>query len=296
MTSIMRSNGFRDGQRGVGMVEVMVAMLLGAMVIVGVTQLFTANRQTFRMQDAMAVAQEGGTFAVDFIAQDAMRAGFLALDFAADGDFSDLDNVAFDWVNTVDGGPGNNDSLAVVYQLDATLMPNLTTFCTGNAVDFSSPPVWISNRFWVDVDGNLMCQGANVANNGITSAEAGDPQVLVSNVESFQVLFGVNLDYTACPASLIGRPTAYVTADLVEAAIDKAQAACPDQIAATVVRTVRIALLLRTENPAGAINADGQVYTVLDQTFDSDDLTLDDGRLRRLFTRTVLLRNNGDEG
>ncbi len=280
----------RAAQRGIGMVEVMVSMLLGAIVIIGVTQLFTANRQTFRMQDGMAMTQESGTFAVDFMASDALRAGTMEL--GAPTNQGQNDAAQFDWANTTDGGAGGNDSLAVVYQIDPQLMPTMTTYCTGEDL---AGQTWISNRYWVDVDGNLMCQGASF--NGATTTPVGAAQVLASNVESFQVLFGVNLNYGSCPTGA-GAPTAYVTADRVAAVIAKAKAACPSsadnsQWARTAVRAVRIALMLRTENPAGAVINPATTYTVLDQTYDNSTLTLDDGRLHRMFSRTVLLRNNG---
>lgn len=274
----------RRVQRGIGIVELMVAMLLGTLVVIGVVQIFTANRQTFRMQDAMALTQETGTYALDFIARDLLRAGYPGFPTA---------DIAFDWANTVDSvGGGTNDSLAVVY----TPQVSDNTYCTGEA---TGGVPRISNRYWVNNASQLVCQGA--FDNGAGFTPVGTPQVLVDNVESFQVMFGVDLTHdapvgvvgAACPQSPQG-PNSYVTAALVGAAITKGDNPlldCAKMSELQVVRTVRIGLLLRTPNDAGAIVPPGRTYTVLDRVVGAPAINPADGRLRRLFTKTVQLRN-----
>lgn len=269
-------------QRGVGMVEVMVAMVLGAMVVLGVIQVFTANRQTFRMQDGMAITQESGTFAIDFIGRDLVRSGFGGAAAVGNRDYG------FEWAQTTDGGAGGNDRIAIVY--DPSITDRL--YCTGEATGGATT---ISNRYWVTNDGELMCQGAEF--NGATFTAVGTPQVLVDNVESFQVLFGMDTDHVGCPLGL-GEPSLYLPANLAVAAITRGEVACPaaaagssGQNASTVVRAVRIALLLSTENQAGAIVSADRTYTVLDEEIGAPQIEPDDGRLRRLFSKTVIMRN-----
>lgn len=281
-------------QRGIGMVELMVAMVLGALVVIGVIQVFTANRQTFRMQDAMAMTQESGTFAVDFIARDIERAG--SEDAAHNNSDKTVNNVAFDWVNATDnlGGTGN-DRLAVVYASGVTN----GLFCNGEA----AVSTVISNQYWVNDNNELVCQGANLVGNNFVLT--GTPQVLVDNVESFQVLYGVDTRHPpTAPAAcdgLSGEPTAYIRSNLVLNAITRGQLACPAATdprvaiyAAQVVRTVRIGLLLRTPNPSGTVTDATRTYTVLDRVVGAPAIDPGDGRLRRLFTKTVLLRNAQD--
>lgn len=275
--------------RGVGLVELMIAMLLGALVVVAVIQIFSANKQTFRMQDAMSMTQEGGTYALDFIARDLLRAGFPGYPTASQ---------AFDWANTqndVVTAAGTNDTLAVVYA------PQVSgeTYCTGESVGAAT---LISNRYWVapNADGinALWCRGA-AANAAGGFDLAGTAQVLVDNVESFQVLFGVDLEHNpdpaagggACPASP-AQPTAYIRASDMANAILWGAAPPPDCLATSqlqLVRSVRIALLVRTPNDAGAVVPAGLSYTVLDRVVGQPVPA--DGRLRRLFTKTVALRN-----
>lgn len=267
----------------------MVAMALGALVVAAVVQIFSANKQTFRMQDAMSLTQEGGTYALDFIARDLLRAGFPGYPNSA---------RAFDWPNTqndVVTAAGTQDTLAVVYA------PQVAgeTFCTGEGVGAAT---LISNRYWVErnADGinELRCRGA-VSNGAGGFDPVGTAQVLVDNVESFQVLYGVDLEHNpdpavaagACPASA-AQPTAYIRATQIANALIRGAAPPPDCLAMSelqVVRSVRIALLLRTPNDAGAVVPAGLTYTVLEQIVPQPVPA--DGRLRRLFTKTVALRN-----
>lgn len=267
-------------QRGVSIVELMMSMLLGSMVIIGVVTVFSANRQSFRMQDSMAYTQETGTFALDFINHDLMQAGF--------GGDQNADNVAFDWANSSDGGTSGNDVLAVVYD------PSVSnrTYCNG---DNAGAATRISSRYWVNANKELVCQGAALSAGGAYTL-TGAPQVLVDNVESFQVMYGIDNAHSGCPSGL-GAPSMYVVASLVQAAIARAKAACtsPGQMdqarASAVVRTVRVGLLLRTQNQVGATVAANRTYTVLDQVIGAPNITPDDGRVRRLFTKTIMLRN-----
>lgn len=281
----------RIRQTGVGLVEVMVATLVGAIVVIAVIQIFVANKQTFRMQDAMSVTQETGTFALDFIVRDALRAGYPGGKEAFN---------AFDWSpgQTTNGPAGTNDTLAIVYRADS---PDVAgTLCTGDTVAVATAR--IRNRYWVD-NGNLMCQGDEEDASNVFQP-VGAPQVLVSNVESFQVMFGVDLSHpidqspapalgcAAPPAPVVQSPTAYVNAAQVQAAIARGKDDAPDCYAAMserqVVRSVRIGLLVATEGRVDAVIPAGKTYTVLDETVTPD---VSDGRLRRQFTKTVILRN-----
>jgi len=65
-----------QNQRGLTLVELMVAMLLGVFLIGGVLQIFISSKQTYRMQEGLSRLQENGRFAMDFITRDIRMAGF----------------------------------------------------------------------------------------------------------------------------------------------------------------------------------------------------------------------------
>lgn len=66
-----------SGQRGFTLVEVMVAMAIGTVIILGAGQLFLTTFQTFRAVDAVSRKQEALVFAVNTLTQ-AARKGNIA--------------------------------------------------------------------------------------------------------------------------------------------------------------------------------------------------------------------------
>lgn len=69
------SNKF--SQSGMTLIEIMIALLIGAFLIGGIMQIFISSRQTYRMQEGLSRLQENGRFALDFLADDIRMAGFL---------------------------------------------------------------------------------------------------------------------------------------------------------------------------------------------------------------------------
>ncbi|NEV64732.1 PilW family protein [Thiorhodococcus minor] len=57
-------------QRGISLVEIMVALLIGMLLIAAVVQLFVANKQTFRATESLSRLQENARFALEVMRQD----------------------------------------------------------------------------------------------------------------------------------------------------------------------------------------------------------------------------------
>ncbi len=66
----------RASQQGVTLVEIMVAMVVGLILLAGIIQVFISNKQTYRVQEALARIQENGRFAMEFLSRDIRMAGF----------------------------------------------------------------------------------------------------------------------------------------------------------------------------------------------------------------------------
>jgi type IV pilus assembly protein PilW len=66
----------RQKERGFSLVELLVAMVLGLILIAGVTQVFIGNRQTQTVEQSLARVQESGRLALRFIEEDMRLAGF----------------------------------------------------------------------------------------------------------------------------------------------------------------------------------------------------------------------------
>ncbi len=63
-------------QRGLSLVEILVALTISLFLIAGVIQLFIGSKQTYRFNDAQSRLQENGRFAIDRMAWDIRMAGY----------------------------------------------------------------------------------------------------------------------------------------------------------------------------------------------------------------------------
>ena len=174
-----------------------------------------------------------------------------------------------DEYNTVPSGSSAGDCLA-------NAVPTITaTFSLGTS---TTATFWVvDNRFYVANTSagvpNLYCKG-----NGNASG-----QPLVENVEDMQFLYGtVSAGTTATTATVAG----YLTAAEVITETSLAALASDAARWAKVV-TVRICVLVRSENPVLSDAASGQYYNC-DGTLDTSKTDL---RMRRAYTTTVSLRN-----
>ncbi len=66
----------KSRQRGMTLIEIMIALVLGAFLLGGVLQIFLSSRQSYRMQENMSRVQENGRFAMDFLNRDIRMADF----------------------------------------------------------------------------------------------------------------------------------------------------------------------------------------------------------------------------
>lgn len=110
-TALDRAAG-RTRQRGVSLIELMIALLLSSLIILAMVSVFIAGRASFLTQEQVARQQENGRFAWELITGELQEAGYHpvvwdppALGFA-------LTN------NTTDGGGLNPDTLELQYESD----------------------------------------------------------------------------------------------------------------------------------------------------------------------------------
>lgn len=74
----MRMTGYFAGrrlQRGLSLIELLIALALGLAVLVGLSSVYVAVKQSFRFQETTGRLQEDATFAIDSIARDLRMAG-----------------------------------------------------------------------------------------------------------------------------------------------------------------------------------------------------------------------------
>ncbi|WP_370304872.1 PilW family protein [Sinimarinibacterium flocculans] len=68
----------RHAQQGFSLVELMIALLLGLMVIGGVTSVFLSNKQSLRTNTALSQVQEASRIAFELLSRDIRQAGLSA--------------------------------------------------------------------------------------------------------------------------------------------------------------------------------------------------------------------------
>ena len=231
-------------QSGYTVVELLIASVLGLVLLAGIGQLFVGSNQTFRMQRQLADVQDSGRFAVWFLKEELERYGIQV------GAGEPPETLSTDF--WVDGGDDENDEITVRYEVAGA-----ATDCAGNAVDDvdvdGDGNFEVENRYFVQ-DGQLQCEG-----NG-----GGAAQPLVANVESFQILYGLD-------ANNNGVADQYVTADAVTAP--------------GLVMAVRFSLLIRGEENR-SIPSVSREFQVADRLLEYTDQVP-----RRLFGVTAMLRN-----
>ncbi|MFC4727896.1 PilW family protein [Coralloluteibacterium thermophilus] len=69
------SHPARPAVRGVSLVELMVALAIGAVLMLGLVQIFAASRAAYQLSEGASRVQEGSRFAVDYLQRDLRMAG-----------------------------------------------------------------------------------------------------------------------------------------------------------------------------------------------------------------------------
>lgn len=68
---------YRNRQYGFTIIEIMVAVTIGLILMAGVSNIFLANRTTYRLQEGSANVQENGRFGMEFLTRDVRMTGFV---------------------------------------------------------------------------------------------------------------------------------------------------------------------------------------------------------------------------
>ncbi|QHC97763.1 pilus assembly protein PilW [Pseudomonas sp. R84] len=189
-------------QRGFGLIELLIALALGLIVVLGVVQIFIAAKNTYVSQNSAAAIQEDARFVLSKMIQEIRMVGMFGClgsitDSSSAGDFNAAQVTPINWDNanlkltlvTADIGSGGGTPIWTVLS-DCR---NSATAYTGLRSPASGQIAFPIRRLIYSFSNNQILMGTG----------SGNPaqQVLVNNVSAFNVTFGLASSATDVAAS-----------------------------------------------------------------------------------------------
>ncbi len=272
-------------QRGLTLIELMVALIISLLILAGLFTVYQSNQRGYQLNDGLTRTQENGRFAIDFLSRDIRLAAYPA---------NNTDVRTFLFRGSLDNVAVDNSLYPSLYPSDTLALRHGTTGMTTADCSGATPG---------NVDPAITNQGVtattlNVYRVGPTNRtnNRGQPifalfcngNELVEGIENMQVLYGVDTT-----ATRIFTPTNQVVANqyvIASAVPDLDGDGTPDWFR---VVSLRIALL--------ASSVDEQASAASRRSFNLLGTTLGpyngggrpaDQKIRRVYTTTVLIRNN----
>ncbi|MBT9550002.1 MAG: PilW family protein [Hydrogenophaga sp.] len=294
-------------QRGLSLVELMVAMTIGLFLMGAVGVIYVNTSTTSRSSTLESQMNEDAALALELLQQQIRLAGFSNVDGTGarlfpgravrgcDGGFTDnAAGTAFEALACDATGTGP-DAIAVRYEASLLNSQSVTAAgvqSPGNCVHegiaawdasaegaaSATPLALADNRYYIadDTDGtpSLFCQGR-------TGSGFGTATALIPNIEDFQVQYAV----TALPTA--GNPIPHQVAGYVGADHASLGATATNW---SRVAALRICLLARTARPVPTgDNSINDLGSYID--CDGAEQTATDRFLRRAYVTTIQLRN-----
>jgi type IV pilus assembly protein PilW len=306
-------------QRGITLVEIMIASTVGLLLMAGVIQVFISSKQAYRMQETNSRLQENGRFAMEFLTRDIRMADFWGCAALSDVNNNLNPDPANGYIDISEGGlsgtEGGTGPDTLVLRGGA-----------GTSVPVEKQPSGSAANIQVDEDdakkanlneGDILLV-TNCENADIFQVNAGNPQssgtlphstgqgrsgdtpgnatkALADNyTDEGDIMKMQEITYDISDNTLRrnGQPLIDDVEDMQVLYGEDTDGdgtanyyVSADQVAdMKQVISVRVSLLLRTDEDN--IATDEQTYT-----YNGATTTAADRRLRRVFTSTVQIRN-----
>jgi type IV pilus assembly protein PilW len=192
----------KQQNRGFGLIELLIALALGLIVVLGVVQIFIAAKNTYVSQNTAAAMQEDARFVLSKMIQEIRMVGMFGClgsitDSSSAGDFAVSQITPINWDNaslkltlvTADIGSGGGTPTWTV----VSDCRNSATAYTGLRSPASGQIAFPIRRLIYSYSNNQILMGTGTG----TPAQ----QVLVNNVSAFNVTFGLASSATDVAAS-----------------------------------------------------------------------------------------------
>lgn len=260
---------YHRGHRGFTIIEIMVAMVISLILLLGVINIFQASRTSYDMQSGMARLQENARFALDAMAYSLSMAGAKQLtatdllplppiNLAGTQD-NVTANVTAPYNFTTAAGTAS-DTISVSYTAAVDCVNNGTAGTGGIATDV------YDIRWDTKNDGDPSNDGPSLYCNNAP---------LVEGVENLQILYGDDTDND-------GVANAYVSRNNITTTDND-----NDGVLETHIASIRIAILVSTVERTTGITSNS-TFQLLNSPLIGP---FTDNLIRRVFTRTIPLQN-----
>lgn len=261
-------------QTGLTLVELMVSLAIGLILMGGMVQVLSTNKNAYRYNVGVAEMQSNGAYALEFVASQIAQIGYVPIwsDYAGAGQNRiALETWAYGATPPALGTEGGGTvSDSIVIRVFADPLSPAATDCVGNVIKagdpdtFVGPPGFgITNTLVIKIDAGrsvLTCNGVEIA----------------EGIENLQIDYGVDTANPALPAPFDydGQVDQYLAFDQI-----------PPAERMNIV-SARIALLVAsTEQTRSAENS--KTYDLLGASVSPGK----DRKLRSVFTKTIRLNN-----
>lgn len=284
----------QPSQRGFTLIELIISMAIGLLVAVAAVQLFVTAFSGYNLQRGLSDVSENGRFGLDFIARNVRVGQYAKSSASSDPTDSAVVTVASQLPGSPAGGISTNtnssvlgttsgDQLVVRRWVPASAANERD--CEGNIVNVGTTGVYVVSRYFLKADGSnstsaLFCDAGTYASSSDASVSdyvtgtTGAGIVLLSAVESFQVLYGVS----AAAGSTV--PERYVTST------EYLTLPQPPIVA------IRLGVLVRSSDGVGNLAVDSPLVNLLGVTIDTAaQNTANSKVIRRVYISTIALRN-----
>ncbi len=293
----------RPQPEGYTLIELVIAMFLGLMVSGAALQLYLSSQQSTGTQGAAAQTQDQGRNMISLLIADLRRAGetpsnSTGITSQTVGLPSEVVTGNSNWPTTLptpadaDTVTGSN-ALAITYYLDATLAT--PTDCNGFATTVSNGLSLVINVYYVDKSVIYTSSNPVMSLWCIGNGQGSKAQELLRGVNLMRVLYGLdnNVDGVLAPSVWVSDPNSLNATLPYQLPVVGARVGLLVQ-SATVQTVQPTSKATTSTNPSMATAT--QALQVLNCSVPStgcgSTVNLADGRLRRLFVGTTLLRNN----
>lgn len=186
-------------QKGLTLIELLIAMTLSLMIMGAVGTILVNSNQAASLSDTLSQTQETGRFAADYMNRQLLRAGYDP-DESGLVPFADVCATASEERCIWDSSAADTgDTLAI--QRIAVAGEDTAVTCYGSALldendNDITVDVAVMDVYWVEVDGNglsnLRCESFDI--NGTAQANPGETfgtsQALAAGISAMHILYG----------------------------------------------------------------------------------------------------------